>query len=88
MSTKRKIEIYSAGCPACDEAIALVNKLACSSCEVEVLDMHEDDVATRASALGIQRVPAVVVDGRLADCCAVGGPTEASLIAAGVGKTI
>ncbi|MEZ6184037.1 MAG: thioredoxin family protein [Planctomycetota bacterium] len=85
MTTKRKIEVFSAGCGACDEAVALVNRLACPSCEVTVLDMQQPEVAERAKGLGIQRVPAVVVDGKLAECCAVSGPTEAGLRAAGVG---
>lgn len=82
---KRKVEVFSAGCGACEEAIALVNRLACPSCEVIVRDMHEVDVASRAQGLGVERVPAVVIDGKLADCCAAGGPTEAGLRAAGLG---
>ena len=60
----RTIEIFSAGCPACAAAVEAVRKLACASCEVRVLDMHDPTVAARAQALGIRRVPAVVVDGR------------------------
>ena len=85
MTTKRKIEVFSAGCAACDEAVTLVKRLACPSCEVTVLDMQQADVAERAKGLGIERVPAVVVDGKLAECCSVSGPTEAGLRAAGVG---
>ena len=40
MSNKRKIEVFSAGCSACEEAIQMVNQIACSFCEVEVLDMR------------------------------------------------
>jgi hypothetical protein len=29
MTTKRKIEIFSAGCPACEETIQLINSIAC-----------------------------------------------------------
>ncbi len=85
MNNKRKVEVFSAGCPACTEAIELVESLACPSCEVSVLDMHDGAVADRAKELGIQRVPAVVIDGKLADCCASGGPDEATLRAAGLG---
>jgi glutaredoxin 3 len=60
MGNKRKIEIYSAGCPACDEAIQIVNGIACSSCDIEVVDMHQPNVAARAQQLGVKRVPAVV----------------------------
>jgi hypothetical protein len=34
MNAKRTIEVFSAGCPACEDTIALVNRVACPSCEV------------------------------------------------------
>ncbi len=86
MSTKRQIEIFSAGCPACEETVALVNRVACPSCEVTVLDMKNPDVSSRAKGLGIQSVPAVVIDGKLADCCTGQGPEETTLRAAGLGQ--
>ena len=86
MPTKRTIEVFSAGCPTCEETINLVNSVACSSCEVSVLDMHDVAIATRAKQLGIRSVPAVVIDGKLADCCAGRGPDEATLRAAGLGQ--
>ncbi len=86
MTAKRKIEVFSAGCPACTETIELVNRVACSSCEVSILDMNRADVAQRATALGVRSVPAVVIDGKLADCCSGRGPQEAALRAAGLGQ--
>lgn len=88
MATKRKVEVFSAGCPACQETVALVNSIACPSCEVSVLDMHDPKVASRAKGLGIRSVPAVVIDGKLADCCTGRGPDEATLRAAGMGQAI
>lgn len=88
MSTKRKIEVFSAGCRACEETIELVNRVACPSCEVSVLDMKDPNVASRANSLGIRRVPAVVINGQLADCCTGRGPEEAGLRAAGLGRPI
>ncbi len=88
MTTKRKVEVFSAGCSVCDEAVNLVQSIACPSCEVEVLDMQDPNVASRAKSLGVQRVPAVVIDGKLADCCAGSSPDEATLKAAGLGQTI
>jgi glutaredoxin len=85
MATKRKIEVFSAGCPACKDAVALVQSVACPSCEVSVLDMHDPKVAGRAKSLGIRSVPAVVINGKLADCCTGRGPDEATLRAAGLG---
>ena len=88
MNAKRTIEMFSAGCPACGDIIALVNRLACPSCDVTVLDMHNPDVASRAKSLGIRSVPAVVINGQLADCCAGRGPDEHTLRAAGVGQPL
>ncbi len=85
---KRNIEIFSAGCPVCDEAIRMVQDAACPSCEVTVLNMNDPVVAGRASKLGIRSVPAVLIDGKLADCCSGRGPDEAVLRAAGLGTPI
>lgn len=83
---KRQIEVFSAGCGACTETIDLINQIACPSCEITVHDMHDVNVAARAKALGINSVPAVLIDGKLADCCAGRGVNEAALRAAGVGR--
>ena len=88
MSAKRTIEIFSAGCPACQETIELVNQVACPSCEISVLDMNQTDVADRAKTLGIRSVPAVVIDGKLADCCAGRGPDLETLKSVGLGQAI
>jgi hypothetical protein len=88
MATKRTVEIFSAGCPACDDIVTLVHRVACPACEVTVLDMHNPEVARRAKSLGIQSVPAVVMNGQLADCCTGRGPDEATLRAAGLGQPL
>lgn len=85
MSTKRKVEIFSAGCPACEEAVNLVNQLACPSCEVTVLDMRKSDVAQKAKTLGVKSVPAVAINGKLANCCTGRGVSAETLKAAGLG---
>jgi glutaredoxin 3 len=86
MNTKRKVEIFSAGCPACQEAIELVNGIACPSCDVTVLDMMDRAVADRAKTLGVRCLPAIVIDGKLADCCRGQGISEAALRAEGIGQ--
>lgn len=86
MAKKRTIEVFTAGCPACQETIDLVNTVACPSCDVSILDMNDAGVASRARGLGIRSVPAVVIDGRLADCCAGRGPDEGTLRTAGLGQ--
>ncbi len=85
MNNKRKVEIFSAGCGVCDETIQLVEQIACESCEVEVLDMQQEDVAKRAKDYGIKTVPSVVIDGKRADCCASKNANEESLRAEGLG---
>jgi len=88
MTAKRKVEVFSAGCTACEDTIAIVRDLACPSCEVEVIDMHQAGGAERAKALGVLSVPAVAIDGKLADCCAARGPDATALQAAGLGRPL
>lgn len=85
MANQRQVDIYSAGCAVCDDAVKMVQEIACPSCNLSVLDMKDPDVAKRAQDLGITAVPAVVIDGKLADCCSRGGPNEETLRAAGIG---
>jgi len=85
MAKIRKIEVFSAGCAVCEDTIALINSIACPSCEVEILDMHKAEAAKRAKQYGIRSVPAVVINGNLADCCSGRGPDEAKLRAGGIG---
>jgi glutaredoxin len=88
MATKRKIEVFSAGCMACAEVIEMVQRAACPSCEVTIHDMTDIKVALRAKSLGIRSVPAVVIDGKLADCCSGRGVDEQVLRAAGLGRAL
>ncbi|MBI2686709.1 MAG: thioredoxin family protein [Acidobacteria bacterium] len=88
MNNKRKVEILSAGCGCCEETIELVKSIACPSCDITVLDMKESLVAERAKSLGVRSVPAVLIDGKLAGCCAGRGPEEATLRAAGLGAPL
>ena len=87
MNDKRQIEVFIAGCPVCDDAISLVNRLACPSCEVTTLDMRTSEVADRAKALGVRSIPAVVIDGKVADCCQK-GINEETLKTAGLGQPV
>lgn len=88
MAAKRTIQIFAAGCSACEATVERVRELARPCCEIIVLDMHRNDVAQRAAALGIRSVPAVAIDGKLAACCAGRGPDEGVLRAAGVGQPL
>ena len=88
MKNKRKIEIFSAGCPCCNEAVELVEEISCPSCDIEVLDMRQEVAAKKAEEYGIRSVPAVAVDGKLASCCAGRGVDEAAIRNAGVGVSL
>lgn len=63
-----KIEVFSAGCPLCVDAVTAARSSAGDG-DVTVHDMRTDDAQAKAKGYGIQRVPTVVIDGRLADCC-------------------
>jgi glutaredoxin 3 len=73
---KKKVEIFSAGCSTCKETIELVKRLAGTSHEVVIHDMQKSEIASKAKNYGVRSVPAVVVDGELASCCAGRGPDE------------
>lgn len=88
MERKRKVEVFSAGCPACEPTVQLVKSIACPSCDVQVLDMNEPEVAARAERYGVKSVPAVVINGKLSGCCAGAGPEEATLRAEGLGVAL
>lgn len=87
-ANKRNVEVFSAGCGVCDETVALVRSLACESCDVVIHDIHQPEVAAKAKRYGVHSVPAVVVDGKLADCCSGRGPQESALRAAGIGTQL
>ena len=68
--TRHTIEVFSAGCPVCEDALEVVREIAGTSHELKIHDMRADKAAQeRAQQLGIYRVPAVVVNGKLAECC-------------------
>jgi thioredoxin family protein len=57
---KRKIEIFTAGCPPCDETLKVVKESA-ASCGCEVVERRGAD----AKQYGIKAMPAVLVDGEI-----------------------
>jgi len=44
-------------------------------------------VADRAKSLGVQSVPTIAIDGKLAECCVGRGLDEAALRAMGIGQS-
>lgn len=85
---KRKIEVFSAGCPVCDQAVQAIRAEACSSCEVEVRSMSDAGAAEDAERYGIKSLPAVVIDGQLAGCCVGRGLDLAELRGLGLGQSL
>lgn len=79
MPVGRTIEIFSAGCPLCLEAIdQVLTHIASPADAVVTRDIYDCNVLKAAKRLGIRRVPAIVVDGRLA-CCSDATLDEALL---------
>lgn len=83
MSTRtmqaRKVEVFSAGCPLCDDAVALVREIAGAAHDVAVHSLNEPTGASRGRELGVRSVPAVSIDGELIECCAGRGVSEQAL---------
>ncbi len=88
MSTKRQIGIFTAGCPTCNETVQLVQSLVCENCEVTVLDMNDAAVSERAKEIGVNRVPAVAINGQLAGCCTNSAPNKQTLRDTGIGQAL
>ena len=87
---KRRVEVFTAGCPLCDHAVGLVTSLACPGCEVHVYDLREGGATNqcreKARQYGITAVPAIAVNGELLDCCRR-SPIDVSVLrAAGIGQ--
>jgi len=88
---KRLIEVFTAGCPLCDETVKLVRELACNNCEVQIYDLRSgcttNECREKVAQYNIHRVPAVVVNGQLAGCCQNQQPvSREALVAAGIGQ--
>jgi hypothetical protein len=84
---RRQVEVFTAGCPLCEPAVQLVQELACPDCDVTVHDLRTSGME-RARQYGVQRVPAVVVDGALAACCQGVEVSREQLQAAGIGQRL
>ena len=83
--TVRNIEVFIAGCSLCNDVVQRVQGQACSSCHVDILDMKDDSTQEKARRYGVVHVPAVVVNGTLAECCRGRVIDEAELRKLGVG---
>jgi hypothetical protein len=89
-TVKRRVEVFTASCPICDETVGLVKAHACPSCEIQVYDLREgcktNECREKATRYRITAVPAVVINGVLLDCCRRAPITASLLRAAGIGQ--
>ena len=90
--TKRKIEVFTAGCSVCSPVVDMVKSMACSDCEVIVYNLAEPceskECIDKAKTYGIKALPAVAVNGKLLSCCQNKGVSEAELRSAGIGQHV
>lgn len=86
---KLQIEIFTAGCPVCDPVVDLVKETADENSEIKVYDLVEQcddkECLVKIKDYTIKRVPSIVVNGELLDCCKNNGITKEDLTAAGIG---
>ena len=87
---KRLVEVFTAGCPICEDAVKEIKVLACPNCEVTVYDLNKrcdtNECVDKAKQYGIKSVPAVAIDGKLVDCCNNRGIDIEALKRAGLGQ--
>ena len=88
MIMRRKVEVFSSDCALCNDIIEMVRRIADQSCEVVVRTMTDSRVLARDKELGIRCLPAIVIDGKLVDCCHCPGVDEQALRAAGLGPPL
>ncbi|MBA3674943.1 MAG: glutaredoxin [Chitinophagaceae bacterium] len=87
---KRKIEVFTAGCPVCEPVVDLVKSMACSDCDVSVSNLAEPcdskECIDKAKTNDIKTLPAVAVNGKLLSSCQNNGVSETELRNAGIGQ--
>lgn len=88
LMAKRKVEVFTAGCPVCTDLVDLVKATACPNCEVTIYNLNQGQGVEEAKRYGVTAVPAMVVEGKLLDCCKRAHVTKHDLEAAGIGKPL
>ncbi|MDQ3683114.1 MAG: thioredoxin family protein [Bacteroidota bacterium] len=86
---KRRIEVFTAGCPVCNPVVDLVTSLANEKYnEVIIYNLVKQcettECVSKVAEYGIKRLPAIAVDGQLLSCCKNNGITKEDLINAGI----
>ncbi len=88
MEQKRKVEVFTAGCPVCQGVLDMVEELACSHCELIFYNLNKNEGVDQARAYGVTAVPAVAINGELLETCRRKPITRKDLQAAGLGKSL
>jgi glutaredoxin len=66
MNAKKEIEVFSAGCPLCQDTLKLVrNAVAACGCEVIERRCAGTECCAEAKQYGIRTMPTVVVNGQI-----------------------
>ncbi|GAW92659.1 glutaredoxin [Calderihabitans maritimus] len=90
MANKRVVEVFTAGCFICENAIKEIKALASSNCEVRIYDLNKrcdtNECVEKAKQYDIKSVPAVAIDGKLVNCCNTRGIDVEILKKAGLGQ--
>jgi len=89
---KRQVEVFTAGCPVCSPVVALVEEIACDSCQITVYNLAEnfDDqsIKDKLISYGVHSIPAVAVNGQLLSSCSNNEVSRQALIDAGIGQSV
>ena len=83
--SKRKIEVFTAGCQVCNPVVELVKLMANEEYnEVIVYDLVKQfgnkECVTKVEEYGIKRLPAIAIEGKLMECCKSNAITKEDLI--------
>ena len=89
---KRKVEVFTAGCPVCDPVVSLVRETACPSCDVVIYNLAEEfdnlEIMNKLKSYGVNRIPSIAVNGKLLSCCSDNEITKQDLVDAGIGRPV
>lgn len=87
-TTRKKIELFTAGCPVCSPVVEWVTSGIAEDCDLTIYDVVKQcetkECLSKVVEYGIKALPAVAVNGRLLDCCQSVGISKQQLIHAGV----
>jgi hypothetical protein len=88
MTEKRRVEVFTAGCPVCQGVVEMVNELTCPNCDVTIYNLNKNEGVDEAKVYGVTALPSVAVNGELLECCRRGPIAKEHLEAAGIGQPL